>query len=233
MSVIISRAAGCARWIKAVAAPHPLRDARSPFPNRQHRKCAKICGDTSGITHGEAVIYPTLMHMAQAGPCAKRSSMARATSDPWKAILRSLHYFRGAYAHLGAALMTDMDKDTVNFVPNYDRRTEPTVFAAFPNLLVNGGTGIAVGMATNIPPHNLGEVIDGISAQIDDPDIPSKVDEVRERTGLPDQLRPPWFSWRAPISRTGAAALKVRGKAGVEELRAIASRSSSPRFLTT
>src|SRR5262245_31855153 len=75
--------------------------------------------------------------------------------------------------HLGAALMTDMDKDTVDFVPNYDEtRTEPKVFpAAFPNLLVNGATGIAVGMATNIPPHNLSEVIDGICAQIDNPDI--------------------------------------------------------------
>src|SRR4030095_14233375 len=73
----------------------------------------------------------------------------------------------------GAALMTDMDRDTVDFVPNYDERlTEPTVFpSAFPNLVVNGGTGIAVGMATNIPPHNLGEVIDSICAQIDDPDI--------------------------------------------------------------
>ena len=78
--------------------------------------------------------------------------------------------------HLGAALMEDMDQDTVDFVPNYDEtRTEPTVFpAAFPNLLVNGGTGIAVGMATNMAPHNLGEIIDGVCAQIDDPDITIK-----------------------------------------------------------
>jgi DNA gyrase subunit A len=72
---------------------------------------------------------------------------------------------------LGGTLMSDMEKDTVDFVPNYDERlTEPTVFpAAFPNLLVNGGTGIAVGMATNMPPHNLGEVVDGVCAQIDNP----------------------------------------------------------------
>ena len=72
--------------------------------------------------------------------------------------------------------MQDMDKDTVDFVPNYDERlTEPVVFpAAFPNLLVNGGTGIAVGMATNMAPHNLGEIIDGICAQIDNPDITLK-----------------------------------------------------------
>ena len=73
----------------------------------------------------------------------------------------------------GAILMEDMEKDTVNFVPNYDETTtEPVVFpAAFPNLLVNGGTGIAVGMATNMPPHNLVEIVDGICALIDQPDI--------------------------------------------------------------
>ena len=79
-----------------------------------------------------------------------------------------------------------MDKDTVDFVPNYDEtRTEPTVFpAAFPNLLVNGGTGIAVGMATNMPPHNLGEIIDGICAQIDNPDITLK--ELMQHVKGPD-----------------------------------------------
>src|SRR5690348_7324085 len=85
-------------------------------------------------------------------------SYGPAVGDPPAA----MRYTEARMTHLGAALMTDMDKDTVNFVPNYDERlTEPTVFpSAFPNLLVNGGTGIAVGMATNIPPHNLGEVID-------------------------------------------------------------------------
>src|SRR2546421_3595436 len=80
----------------------------------------------------------------------------------------SMRYTEARLAPLGAVLMEDMDKDTVDFVPNYDEtRNEPTVFpAAFPNLLVNGGTGIAVGMATNMAPHNLGEVIDGICAQI-------------------------------------------------------------------
>src|SRR5437773_12005167 len=84
----------------------------------------------------------------------------------------AMRYTEARMTHLGAALMTDMEKETVDFVSNYDEtRTEPTVFpAAFPNLLVNGGTGIAVGMATNIPPHNLGGVIDGICEQIDNPD---------------------------------------------------------------
>ena len=124
--------------------------------------------------------------------------------------------------HLGAALMTDMEKDTVDFVPNYDEtRTEPTVFpSAFPNLLVNGGTGIAVGMATNIPPHNLIEVIDGICAQIDDPDITLE--------GLMKHVKGPDFPTGCAILglaginqylETGRGSMKVRGKAGVEELK--------------
>src|SRR4029453_11939120 len=118
--------------------------------------------------------------------------------------------------HLGAALMTDMEKDTVDFVPNYDEtRTEPTVFpSAFPNLLVNGGTGIAVGMATNIPPHNLSEVVDGICAQIDNPDI--TLDELMKHVKGPD------FPTGCAIC--GVTGIKkyletARGKAGVEELK--------------
>ena len=87
--------------------------------------------------------------------------MGRETSARWMAIRpASMRYTEARLTHLGAVLMEDMDKDTVDFVPNYDETTtEPTVFpAAFPNLLVNGGTGIAVGMATNIPPHNLSEI---------------------------------------------------------------------------
>ncbi|MEP6821406.1 MAG: DNA gyrase subunit A, partial [Chthoniobacterales bacterium] len=116
----------------------------------------------------------------------------------------------------------DMDKDTVDFVPNYDEtRTEPKVFpAAFPNLLVNGGTGIAVGMATNIPPHNLGEVIDGVCAQIDDPDI--------DLDGLMKYVKGPDFPTGCALLglagirqylETGRGSMKVRGKAGVEELK--------------
>jgi DNA gyrase subunit A len=134
----------------------------------------------------------------------------------------AMRYTEARMTHLGAALMTDMEKDTVDFVPNYDEtRTEPTVFpAAFPNLLVNGGTGIAVGMATNIPPHNLGEVIDGICAQIDDPEI--TID------GLMKHVKGPDFPTGCAICgvagvrqyiETGRGSMKVRGKAGVEELK--------------
>jgi DNA gyrase subunit A len=227
MSVIISRALPDARdglkpsQRRILYAMHDL----SLFPGRQHRKCAKICGDTSGNyhPHGEAVIYPTLVHMAQ--PWAMRETLVdgqgnfgSVEGDPPAA----MRYTEARMTHLGAALMTDMDKDTVDFVPNYDEtRTEPTVFpAAFPNLLVNGGTGIAVGMATNIPPHNLSEVIDGICAQIDDPDI--TLDDLMKHVKGPD------FPTGCMICGTdgirqylekGRGSLKVRGKAGVEELK--------------
>jgi DNA gyrase subunit A len=124
--------------------------------------------------------------------------------------------------HLGAALMTDMDKDTVDFVPNYDEtRTEPTVFpAAFPNLLVNGGTGIAVGMATNIPPHNLGEVIDGICAQIDDSEItPEELMKHVKGPDFPTGCVICGMSGIKQYLETGRGSMKVRGKAGIEELK--------------
>jgi len=227
MSVIISRALPDARdglkpsQRRILYAMHDL----SLFPNRQHRKCAKICGDTSGNyhPHGEAVIYPTLVHMAQSWAMREtlvdgQGNFGSVEGDPPAA----MRYTEARMTHLGAALMTDMEKDTVDFVPNYDEtRTEPTVFpAAFPNLLVNGGTGIAVGMATNIPPHNLGEVIDGICAQIDDPEI--TID------GLMKHVKGPDFPTGCAICgiagvrqyiETGRGSMKVRGKAGVEELK--------------
>jgi DNA gyrase subunit A len=227
MSVIISRALPDARdglkpsQRRILYAMHDL----SLFPGRQHRKCAKICGDTSGNyhPHGEAVIYPTLVHMAQ--PWAMREPLidgqgnfGSVEGDPPAA----MRYTEARMTHLGAALMTDMEKDTVDFVPNYDEtRTEPTVFpSAFPNLLVNGGTGIAVGMATNIPPHNLGEVIDGICAQIDDPDI--TLDGLMEHVKGPDFPTGCAILGVAGIRQylgTGRGSMKVRGKAGIEELK--------------
>ena len=227
MSVIISRALPDARdglkpsQRRILFAMHDL----SLFPGRQHRKCAKICGDTSGNyhPHGEAVIYPTLVHMAQPWAMRERlvdgqGNFGSVEGDPPAA----MRYTEARMTHLGAALMTDMEKDTVDFVPNYDEtRTEPKVFpAAFPNLLVNGGTGIAVGMATNIPPHNLVEVIDGICEQIDNPDI--TLDELMQHVKGPD------FPTGCVICgvngirqyfETGRGSIKVRGKAGVEELK--------------
>jgi DNA gyrase subunit A len=193
------------------------------FPGRKPYKCAKICGDTSGNyhPHGESVIYPTLVHMAQPWAMRERlvdgqGNFGSVEGDPPAA----MRYTEARMTHLGAALMTDMDRDTVDFVPNYDERlTEPTVFpAAFPNLLVNGGTGIAVGMATNIPPHNLGEVIDGVCAQIDHPNLTV--------AGLMKYVKGPDFPTGCmlcgvdPIKEyftTGRGSLKMRGRLGVEQ----------------
>src|SRR5881296_68087 len=227
MSVIISRALPDARdglkpsQRRILYAMHDL----SLFPGRQHRKCAKICGDTSGNyhPHGEAVIYPTLVHMAQPWAMRERlvdgqGNFGSVEGDPPAA----MRYTEARMTHLGAALMTDMQKDTVDFVPNYDEtRNEPTVFpAAFPNLLVDGGTGIAVCMATNIPPHNLTEVIDGICAQIDDADI--TLDDLMKYVKGPDFPTGCVICGANGIRQyfeTGRGSMKVRGKAGVEELK--------------
>src|SRR6187401_728284 len=194
-------------------------------PGRKTLKCAKIVGETMGNyhPHGDQAIYPTLVHMAQ--PWAMREMLidgqgnfGSVEGDP----PASMRYTEARLQHLGAALMEDMDKATVDFVPNYDEtREEPTVFpAAFPNLLVNGGTGIAVGMATNIPPHNLSEVIDGICAQIDNPDI--TLDELMQHVKGPDFPTGCMLQGTAGIRsyfETGKGAVRVRGKAGIEELK--------------
>src|SRR3954449_6938215 len=227
MSVIISRALPDVRDGLKPSQRRILFAMRqlNLFPGRQHRKCAKICGDTSGDyhPHGEAVIYPTLVHMAQPWAMRERlvdgqGNFGSVEGDPPAA----MRYTEARMTHLGAALMTDMEKDTVDFVPNYDEtRTEPTVFpAAFPNLLVNGGTGIAVGMATNIPPHNLVEIIDSICAQIDDPDI--TLEELMKHVKGPDFPTGCAICGIAGIKQyleSGRGSMKVRGKAGIEELK--------------
>lgn len=227
MSVIISRALPDARdglkpsQRRILLAMHDL----GLQPGRQHRKCAKICGDTSGNyhPHGEAVVYPTLVHMAQPWAMRERlvdgqGNFGSVEGDPPAA----MRYTEARMTHLGSALMLDMDKETVDWVPNYDETSkEPVVFpAAFPNLLVNGGTGIAVGMATNIPPHNLGEIIDGITAQIDSPEITIK--DLMKFIKGPDFPTGSMICGREPIKQyfeTGRGSVKVRGKMGVEQLK--------------
>ena len=227
MSVIISRALPDVRdglkpsQRRILYAMHEL----SLFPGRKPYKCAKICGDTSGNyhPHGEAVIYPTLVHMAQAWAMREKliegkGNFGSVENDPPAA----MRYTEARLTHLGAALMQDMDRDTVDFVPNYDERmTEPTVFpAAFPNLIVNGGTGIAVGMATNLAPHNLAEVIDGICAQIDNPEITN--------AQLQKFIKGPDFPTGGIICgiegiksyfETGRGGVKLRGTIGIEQMK--------------
>ena len=169
------------------------------------------------------MIYPTLVHMAQPWAMRERliegkGNFGSVENDPPAA----MRYTEARLTHLGAALMQDMDKDTVDFVPNYDERmTEPKVFpAAFPNLIVNGGTGIAVGMATNMAPHNLAEVIDGICAQIDKPEITN--------AQLQKFIKGPDFPTGGIICgvegiknyfETGRGSIKLRGKVGIEQMK--------------
>ncbi len=227
MSVIISRALPDVRDGLKPSQRRILyaMENLSLFPGRKQIKCAKICGDTSGNyhPHGEAVIYPTLVHMAQAWAMREKlvdgkGNFGSVENDPPAA----MRYTEARLTHLGALLMSDMEKDTVDFVPNYDERlTEPTVFpAAFPNLLVNGGTGIAVGMATNMPPHNLGEVIDGICAQIDRPGI--TIPELMKFIKGPDFPTGGIICGIEGIKNyftTGKGSIKLRGRVGVEEMK--------------
>jgi len=176
MSVIISRALP------------DVRDGLKPSQRRilyamkllnlgaqsKHRKCAKICGDTSGDfhPHGESVIYPTLVRMAQNWAMRYclvngQGNFGSIDGDP----PAQMRYTEARLTPASVHLMDDLDKDTVDFAPNYDEtKKEPLVFPSkFPNLLCNGSSGIAVGMATTIPPHNLGEVIQATLMLLDNP----------------------------------------------------------------
>src|SRR5438876_1372186 len=142
--------------------------------NRGFRKSARIVGDVMGKyhPHGDSAIYDAMVRMAQDFSMrlpliSGQGNFGSMDGDPPAA----MRYTEARLATVAEALLADIDKDTVEFQPNYDEREqEPTVLpAAFPNLLANGAGGIAVGMATNIPPHNLGELIDACCALIDDP----------------------------------------------------------------
>lgn len=158
-------------------------------PGGKHRKCAKICGDTSGDfhPHGEMVVYPTLVRMAQDWvmryPLGNgQGNFGSVDGDPPAA----MRYTEARLTAASVALMEDLDKDTVDFVSNYDEtKKEPVVFPAkFPNLLANGSSGIAVGMATNMPPHHLGELIAATTHLIDNPE--ASIDELIEFMPGPD-----------------------------------------------
>jgi DNA gyrase subunit A len=178
MSVIISRALPDARdglkpsQRRILYAMHEL----GLVPGRSTSKCAGIVGETmkNFHPHGDQAIYPTLVHMAEPWSMRERLIEGKGNFGSVEGDApAAMRYTEARLTHLGAILMDDINKDTVNFVPSYDEKNmEPVVLpAAFPNLLVNGGTGIAVGMATNLAPHNLTEVIDAICAQIDKPEI--------------------------------------------------------------
>lgn len=192
-------------------------------PGRKHIKCAKICGDTSGNyhPHGESVIYPTLVNLGQLWKTRallidKQGNFGSIEGDPPAA----MRYTEARMTAAAVALMEDLDKDTVDFKPNYDDRlTEPTVLPAkFPNLLVNGSSGIAVGMSSSMPPHNVGEVCDAIVAVIDDPSI--GLDELIKRLPGPDFPTGGTIVGRRGILEayaTGRGKIVIRGKVHVEK----------------
>lgn len=150
-------------------------DDLSLAPNRGYRKCAKIAGDTSGNyhPHGEAIVYPTLVHMAQ--PFRMRYPLVDGQGnfgsiDGYPPA--AMRYTEARMSWAATELLGDLDKDTVDYMGNYDdTQKEPMVLPSkFPNLICNGSMGIAVGMATKIPPHNIREVAAGLKLLIDNPD---------------------------------------------------------------
>jgi DNA gyrase subunit A len=199
-------------------------------PGGKHRKCAKISGDTSGDyhPHGEAVIYPTLVRMAQ--PWLMRYTLVdgqgnfgSVDGDPPAA----MRYTEARLTHASILLMEDLDKDTVAHVPNYDEtKEEPTVFPAkFPNLLCNGSSGIAVGMATNIPPHNLLELIKATLLLLDNPT--TTIDEIMHVMPAPDFPTGGIICGYRGIKEafhTGRGKLLLRGVIRVEDMEANADR---------
>ena len=194
-------------------------------PNRPYRKCARVVGDVMGSfhPHGDSAIYDTLVRLAQ--DFAQRyvlvdgqGNFGSIDSDPAAA----MRYTEARLARLATEMLRDIDADTVDFGPNYDgSENEPLVLPSrYPNLLVNGSSGIAVGMATNIPPHNLGEVIDATVAFIDDPEI--------DAAGLMQHVPGPDFPTGGTIVgrtgikeayETGRGRVVLRGKAHIEPLR--------------
>jgi DNA gyrase subunit A len=192
-------------------------------PGAKRVKCAKISGDTSGNyhPHGEAVIYPTLVRMAQEWNMRhvlvdKQGNFGSIAGLPPAA----MRYTEARLSAAAAMMLEDLRFDTVDFVPTYDEiRTEPTVLPSkFPNLMINGAIGIAVGMATSIPPHNLREVCDGLLKLIDQPDV--SVDELLELIPGPDFPTGGVICGRSGIRRgahTGRGSIVVRGRTSIQE----------------
>ncbi len=192
--------------------------------NRGYRKCAKICGDTSGNyhPHGEAVIYPTLVRLAQSFNMRYplidgQGNYGSVDGDPPAA----MRYTEARLAKISEEILADLEKETVDFIPNFDQtREEPVVLPSrIPNLLVNGASGIAVGMATNIPPHNLGEIIDATVLLIEKPDTTLK--EIMKLVPGPDFPTAGYISGSEGIVsayKTGRGSFTMRAKAAIENV---------------
>ena len=227
MSVIVSRALPDVRdglkpsQRRVLVAMHDLNLG----PRSKHRKCAKIAGDTSGNyhPHGEAVIYPTLVRMAQPFNMRYRlidgqGNFGSIDGDPPAA----MRYTEARMTAPASAMMDDIDLDTVDFIPNYEgTRTEPTVLPSrFPNLLVNGSSGIAVGMATSIPPHNLREICTALHYLIENPE--ATVETLMQFVQGPDFPTGGILCGTVGVHRaykTGRGQVVVRAKVEQEEMK--------------
>ena len=193
------------------------------WPEKPYRKCADTVGSVLGRyhPHGDASVYDALVRLAQDFSMRYmlvdgHGNFGSVDGDPPAAY----RYTEARMCKLSVDMLADIDKDTVDFGPNYDDRLkEPQVLPShFPNLLVNGSTGIAVGMATNIPPHNMGEVIDGMCCLIDNPD--ATLDEVMEYIKGPDFPTGAIIMGRSGIRAaygTGRGRITVRARAEIEE----------------
>ena len=228
MSVIVSRALPDARDGLKPVHRRILYSAYESghLPERKYVKSARIVGDVIGLyhPHGDQSIYDALVRMAQDFSMRLmlidgQGNFGSVDGDPPAA----MRYTESRLAKPANALLADIDKNTVDFQPNYDEsREEPTVLPArFPNLLVNGAGGIAVGMATNIPPHNLGELIDACVALIDEPGLSiEQLTEIRARPRLPHWgLDPGTGRYVRQAYATGRGSVIMRAKSHVEELR--------------
>src|SRR5438552_1994577 len=195
-------------------------------PGRPYRKCAKVAGEVMGNyhPHGEGAIYDTLVRMAQdwnlrAPLVDGQGNFGSIDGDPPAA----MRYTEARLSRAGASMMADIEKDTVDFIPTYDNSaTEPTVLpTVLPNLLVNGAEGIAVGMATKIPPHNLGEVVDGLTFLVENPDLTpdERLEGLLERIHGPDFPTAGFICGRPgirPAYRTGRGTVVMRARAEIE-----------------
>ena len=219
-------------------------------PSKKHLKCAKICGDTSGNyhPHGESVIYPTMVGMAQKWKMNTpvvdpQGNFGSIDGDPPAA----MRYTEARMTAAAVDMMQDIKFDTVDFSPNYDDRLlEPTVLPGkFPYLLINGGMGIAVGMATSLPPHNPTEIFDAIVRVVNNPEIElvelmkDELDAdgnvVRRGVQGPDFPTGGRILGRKGILdaySTGRGRVTVRGNVHVEEFKKDRTRSSSTRSPT-
>ena len=194
------------------------------WPEKAYRKCADTVGSVLGRyhPHGDASVYDALVRLAQDFSMRYmlidgHGNFGSVDGDPPAAY----RYTEARMSKLSVEMLKDIEKDTVDFSPNYDDRLkEPNVLPShFPNILVNGSTGIAVGMATNIPPHNMGEVLDGVCAMVDNPDI--------DLDGLMQHIKGPDFPTGAEILgtrgieeayRTGRGKIRVRAVTDIEPM---------------